>query len=310
MTRTTFLTRLTTRWLFLVPFGALLCNPSLGSAATAPSLNSAASFGVLAGSAVTCTNSVLTGAVGVVSSTGFTGTLCTSGTVHRGDSAATMAYADFLGAYIALQSALYPCAGAPLSGTLANVTLAPGIYCFTAAATLTGTLTLDARGDPNAVWIFKIGTGGTGALTATGFAVNMKNGGKPCNVYWWVNAAATLTASFFQGTILAGADITLTGTTFNGDLFAGGAGTTLAPTGAVSSTGSTASSCRGGSIVVPPGNNKCEQPNEKDKDHQDNDHKDNDHKDNDHKDNDHKDNDWKDNDWKDKNYFSKDGKRW
>ena len=309
MMRTTFLTRLTTRWLFLVPFAALLCNPSLGSAATAPPLNSAANFGVLAGSAVTCTNSALTGDVGVVSSIGFTGTLCTSGTVHRGDSAATMAYADFLSAYIALQSSLYPCAGAPLSGTLANVTLAPGIYCFAAAATLTGTLTLDARGDPNAVWIFKIGGG---ALTATGFAVNMKNGGKPCNVYWWVNAAATLTASFFQGTILAGANITLTGTTSNGDLFAGGAGTTLAPTGAVTMTGSTASSCRGGSIVIPPGNNKCEEPDDKDKDHKDKDHKDNDGKDKGDrdKDKDGKDKDRKDNDWNDKSDVSKEGKRW
>jgi len=138
MMRTIFPTRLTTRWLFLVLFAALLCNSSPGEAATAPSLNSAANFGVLAGSAVTCTNSALTGDVGVVSSIGFTGTLCTSGTVHRGDSAATMAYADFLSAYVALQSALYPCTGAPLSGTLANVTLAPGIYCFTAAATLAG----------------------------------------------------------------------------------------------------------------------------------------------------------------------------
>ena len=87
------------------------------------------------------------------------------------------------------------------------------------------TLTLDGQGDANAVWIFKIGTGGTGALTGTNFSVVMANGGEPCNVYWWVAQAVTMTTSGFQGTILAGAAITMTGlagttTPFNGDALA------------------------------------------------------------------------------------------
>ncbi|HEY3225951.1 MAG TPA: hypothetical protein VGK61_03010, partial [Planctomycetota bacterium] len=45
------------------------------------------------------------------------------------------------------------------------VTLAPGVCCFDAAAALTGTLTL--KGPTNATWLFKIGEGGTGALTGT-----------------------------------------------------------------------------------------------------------------------------------------------
>ena len=62
--------------------------------------------------------------------------------------------------------------------TDATLTLTPGVYCNDAAVTFTGTtLTLDAQGDPNAVWIFKIGTRGTGALTGTGFSVVMVNGG-------------------------------------------------------------------------------------------------------------------------------------
>jgi hypothetical protein len=96
-----------------------------------------------------------------------------------------------------------------LTGTLAGVTLAPGVYCFDAAATLTGTLTL--AGDPSAVWIFKIGTGGTGALTGTNFSVVLANGVPACNVTWWVAQAATLTDSNFKGSILAGAAITATG---------------------------------------------------------------------------------------------------
>ena len=63
-------------------------------------------------------------------------------------------------------------------------------------------LTLDARGNPNAVWIFRIG----GALTGTGFSVMMANGGQPCNVFWVPGADVTMTTSAFSGNILAGAN--------------------------------------------------------------------------------------------------------
>ena len=175
-----------------------------------------ARFAVLAGTAVTCTDSTVTGDVGVSPGTAVTRTNCTiTGTVHAGDAAAAAAFAAFLSAYNAL--ALKPC-GTVLTGTLAGVTLAPGVYCFGAAATLTGTLTL--KGPSNGIWIFKIGTSGTGALTGTNFSVVMAGGGQPCNVNWWVAQAATMTNSNFVGTILAGAAITITGGTFTGDAFA------------------------------------------------------------------------------------------
>ncbi|HEY5291724.1 MAG TPA: ice-binding family protein, partial [Burkholderiales bacterium] len=65
----------------------------------------------------------------------------------------------------------------------------------------------------------------TGALTGTNFSVVMAGSGQPCNVYWWVAEAVTMTTSGFQGTILAGAAITMTGlagstTPFNGDALA------------------------------------------------------------------------------------------
>ena len=128
MIRKISLTRLTTRLLFLVPFAAILYNPSPGLAtAFAPDLGSASSFAALAGGpadgAVTCTNSTVTGDVGVVSPGTFTDTDCTiTGTV---DTDATEAYADFLLAYYALQYNT-PCETL-LSGTLANVTLTPGV---------------------------------------------------------------------------------------------------------------------------------------------------------------------------------------
>lgn len=159
------MTRFTTRLLFLVPFAALLYNPSTGLAAgSGPSLGAASGFAALAGGPaagdVTCTTSTVNGDVGVVTGT-FFNTGCTiNGTL---DTAAVAAYADFLAAYDTLHFNT-PC-DQTLTGTLAGVTLSPGVYCFPAAATLTGTLTLDGPAD--GVWIFKVGTGGTGALTGT-----------------------------------------------------------------------------------------------------------------------------------------------
>jgi hypothetical protein len=119
------------------------------------------------------------------------------------------------------------------------VTLTPGVYCFAAAATLTGTLTLSGPSD--GTWLFKIGTSGTGALTGTDFKVVM-SGGDPCNVTWWVAQAATMTTSNFIGTILAGAGITVTSGgvgTFNGRALA---------KAAVTITGGTMTGCTGGSL--------------------------------------------------------------
>ena len=126
------------------------------------------------------------------------------------------------------------CSDSTLTGTLAGVTLPPGVYCFDAAATLTGTLTL--AGPSNGIWIFKIGTSGTGALTSTNFSVVMANGALPCNVYWRVAEAATMTTSDFKGSILGGTAITITGGTFAGRAFA---------KAAVTLTGVAATGCGG-----------------------------------------------------------------
>ena len=242
-----------TRLLFLIPFAALFYSPSQGSAAGfGPSLGAASGFAALAGGpaagAVTCTTSTVTGDVGVVAPGTFTNTGCTiAGTINTN---AVAAYADFLTAYDTLHFNT-PC-DQTLTGTLAGVTLSPGVYCFTAAAALTGTLTLDGPAD--GVWIFKIGTGGTGALTGTNFSVVMAGDAAEAacpNVYWWVAQDATLTTSNFLGTILAGADITVTNGTFHGDALAGGTGTTSTPTGAVTFTSSTIAACppTGGNVV-------------------------------------------------------------
>jgi len=125
-------------------------------------------------------------------------------------------YGDFLTTYNGIAANLGPCDrtfGA--ADTLAGLSLAPGTYCFPAAATLTGTLTLTGSGP----WFFEIGTGGTGALTATSFTVV---GSNPCNAFWWVRQDATATTSALQGTIMAGS-ITLTDTVLAGRAWANAA---------------------------------------------------------------------------------------
>jgi len=114
-------------------------------------------------------------------------------------------------------------AGNTLAGTLAGVTLSPGTYCFTAAAALTGTLTLN--GPPTGVWLFKIGTAGTGDLSGTNFTVIMAGGAVPCNVTWWVRQASAMTTSNFKGIVMAGTGVTFTGGTFIGNGWAGASGT-------------------------------------------------------------------------------------
>lgn len=227
---------------------AALVGPSLAFAADAQSLGTASNFAVLSaapadGGAVTCTDSTITGDVG---SSGFPASVVQTGCTITGAIIAPVSaevLTDFNGAYDAL--AAVSC-DQILTGTLAGVTLAPGVYCFDAAATLTGTLTLS--GPSNGIWIFKIGTSGTGALTGTSFSVVMANGALACNVYWWVAEAATMTTSDFKGTLLAGAAITVTGGTF--------AGRALAKA-AVTLTGVSATGCGGGAFNPPP--QRCNQ---------------------------------------------------
>jgi hypothetical protein len=215
----------------LIALAALLSTAPVW-AATAPSLGTASNFAVLSaapnsGGAVTCTTSTVNGDVG---SSGAMASVVQTGCTINGSIVAPVSaqvLSDFNNAYG--QYANIPCTGTlDTAYTGATLTLTPGVYCNAAAVTFTdSTLTLDGQGNANAVWIFKIGTGGTGALTGTNFSVIMANSGDSCNVYWWVAEASTMTTSAFQGTILAGAAVTITGiagtpttTTLNGDVLA------------------------------------------------------------------------------------------
>lgn len=196
-------------------------SPAHVSRSSADLSPAASNFLVLGNTAVTCTDGTIAGDVGtfVAAPTGsVTQTGCPiTGQLRVGDEAATQAFNNFLGTYAA-RAPKPEDVCTTLTGTLAAVTLSPGSYCFDAAATVTGLLTLNGPSD--GVWNFSIGTGGTGALTGTGFSVAMAGGGQACNVTWWVAQAVTMTDSHLVGTVLGGAGITLTRGTFGGNAWA------------------------------------------------------------------------------------------
>ena len=209
----------------------------LQSQASAQFLGTADSFSVLGGSAVTNTGpTVLSGDLGVwpgSAITGFPPGLVTNGSIHAGDAVAMQAQTDTTTAYNALAGEAYT---QDLTGQdLGGLTLLPGVYFFSSSAFLTGTLTLDAKGDPHARFDFQIGST---LITASNSMVNLVNGADGCSVYWQVGSSATLgTYTAFEGSILAMTSITATtgATDLDGRL--------LARNGAVTLDSNTISKC-------------------------------------------------------------------
>jgi len=220
----------------------------------------AAGFTVLGQAAASCTDGMITGSVGTFQTTppgAITLVNCpVSGGLHIGDGAAKQAFNAFVAQYDALAPKVGDCdlAHTLLSTIPASTSLSPGVYCTGAALTATDvTLTLDAGGNANATWVFKIGTpgpAGTGALTGTNFAVLLAGGAQACNVTWWVSQAATISTTTtpgtaFQGNILAGAAITMTRGTLNGNAWAGAkADATGVRVGDVTVTGTAVVGCK------------------------------------------------------------------
>ena len=190
-----------------------------------PTLGTAESFAVLAGSTATNTGStVVTGDLGVWPGSAVTGFPpgIVVGTTHAGNAVAQQAQSDLTIAYNDLAGR--PC-DTDLTGTdLGGLVLVSAVYCFSDSAQLTGQLTLDAQGSANAVFIFQIASTLT---TATNSSVLMINSGSECNAFWQVGSSATLgTSTAFAGNILALTSITLN---TNADV----SGRTLARNGAV-----------------------------------------------------------------------------
>jgi len=179
---------------------------ALAASASTVDLGQASSYAVLSGASVGNTVNAdgapfttLRGDLGVNAAaqpTGFPPGVVT-GTIRVGTTASP-AYNDLVTAYNEVAGRT---GGTAIAGDLAGLTLTPGLYSAAGAVADTGTVTLDAGGDANAVFVFQIG----GALNmAAGANVTLTNGAQASNVFWQVNGAAAIGANAtFAGTLMA-----------------------------------------------------------------------------------------------------------
>ena len=142
-------------------------------------LGTAQSFAVLGASTVTNTGATaIVGNVGVSPGTAITGFppgVVTGGALHAGDAVASQAHSDLSTAYGVIAGEASPPANNLTGQDLGGLTLLPGVYHFDSSAFLTGVLTLDAQGNPDARFDFQIGTT---LITASNSAVKIINGVK------------------------------------------------------------------------------------------------------------------------------------
>jgi hypothetical protein len=201
----------------LLASDALAAQPPVG-------LRTADSFAVLAGQTVTNIGpSAINGDLGVAPGTAVAGLVPVIGTIHTADAVAGQAQSDLTTAYNDAAGRTVPLA---VPADLGGLTLTAGLYSSESSLGLTGALTLDAQGDPNAVFVFQAAST---LITATASHVNLINGAQPCNVFWQVGSSATLgTTSVFAGTILALTSISMNnGVTVQGRALARNGSVTL-----------------------------------------------------------------------------------
>jgi hypothetical protein len=121
-------------------------------------------------------------------------------------------------------------------------TITPGIYDVPSAAAIQGILTLDALGNPNAVFVFRM----VGALTSVAASqVLLVNGANAANVFWVANGGAVAlgAATVMKGTALSvgGAAGLGAGSTMVGRL--------LSTTGAITTDTDTVTRPLGSSVI-------------------------------------------------------------
>jgi Ice-binding-like len=202
----------------------LFASSALGAAATV-GLGSAGSFSVLAGSTVTNTGpTTMFGDLGLAPGSSVTGAPHVLGATHVDDAVA-------IGAKNDLSTAYNDAASRPTNGSagtdLAGQTFTPGVRTASSSLLLSsGSVTLNAEGNPNAVFIFQIGST---LITGSNTSVSLINGAQACNVFWQVGSSATLgSGTRFVGTVMAAASITAnTAATIHGRLLAQTAAVTL-----------------------------------------------------------------------------------
>lgn len=203
----------------------LVLAPAAFAAQGPVGLGTAGSFAVLAGSGITNTGpTTITGDIGTFPTPAETGmgSVTLTGTNHDADAVTQGAKSDLQSAYTDAAGRT-PVTNVPVE--LGGSTLLSGVYTSPTFG-LTGTMTLDAQGDPNAEFIFQAGSS---LITASDSRVQLINGAQACNVVWQVGSSATFgTGTDFVGDVLVRTSITAqTGATFHGRLLAADGAVTL-----------------------------------------------------------------------------------
>jgi hypothetical protein len=207
--------------------GGLTLTRVLADASSMKNFIATSNFAVMGGSTITNTgSSVINGDIGLSPGTSITGfppgTL--TGTMHAGDSGAATAQTQLTAAY---NSAAGQTPVTTIPTELGGTTVLPGVYTAASGTFgITGTLTLNAQNNPDAIFVFKTATT---LITATNSTVVLINGAQSCNIFWQVGSSATLgTTSHLEGSVLAAQSITDNGgSTINGRLLALNAAVTL-----------------------------------------------------------------------------------
>ncbi len=195
-----------------------ILNIASDPAADGLELGAASNFAILASTSIAnSNNTTIDGDLGISAGTTVTG--FPPGTVSGEQEIATSRAAQ---AQTDLTAAIADLAARDVTENhsgddLGTLTLTPGVYKYDTSADLTGTLTLDADGDSDGVWVFQIGTT---LDTDVSSIVDLINGAQASHVYWQVGTVATLGDDCdFKGSILAGDDIVLgSGATVEGRL--------------------------------------------------------------------------------------------
>jgi hypothetical protein len=224
--------------------GSLFVVPSAFAAAASVGLGTATSFSVLAGSTVTNTGpTTMFGDLGLSPGSSVTGAPHVLGATHVDDAVA-------IGAKSSLTTAYNDAASRPSNGSagtdLSGQTFTPGVRTASSSLLLSaGSVTLDAQGNPNAVFIFQVGSTLT---TGSNTSVSLINGAQACNVFWQIGSSATLgTGTRFVGTVMAAESITAnTAATIHGRLLASVGAVTLDTNTITTSTCASSVSGEGG----------------------------------------------------------------
>jgi Ice-binding-like len=223
----------------------LFASSAMGATATV-GLGLAASFSVLGGETVTNTGpTTMFGDLGLSPGSSVTGAPHVLGQTHIDDAVA-------IGAKNALTTAYNNAASRPSNGSagtdLSGQTFLPGVRTASSSLLLSsGSVTLNAQGDPNAVFIFQIGST---LITGSSTTVLLAGGAQACNVFWQVGSSATLgTGTHFVGTIMASTSITAaTAATIHGRLLARTGAVTLDTNTITTSTCASSVSGSGGGL--------------------------------------------------------------